>query len=104
MEPHKKLQALHHQKGWTQAELAQRLYVSHTAVSKWESVRGIPGIDSLKGISQVFDISIDSLLSGEELLTLAETDRRQSTARLRLKCGALVLLYLGFFVLFVWIE
>ena len=37
MEFHEKLQALRHQKGWTQEELAQRLYVSRTAVSKWES-------------------------------------------------------------------
>lgn len=83
MELHEKLQALRRQRGWTQEELAQRLYVSRTAVSKWESGRGIPGIDSLKAISQVFGVSIDSLLSGEELLTLAETDRRRDAARLR---------------------
>lgn len=40
MEFHEKLQALRHQKGWTQEELAQRLYVSRTAVSKWESGQG----------------------------------------------------------------
>ena len=103
MELHEKLQVLRHQQGWTQEELAQRLYVSRTAVSKWESGRGIPGIDSLKAISQVFDISIDSLLSGEELLTLAEADRRQSTARLRrllygiLDCLTALLLFLPCF-------
>ena len=65
--------------------------------------RGIPGIDSLKAISRVFDISIDSLLSGEELLTLAEADRRQSTARLRrllygiLDCLTALLLFLPCF-------
>ena len=68
MELHEKLQALRRQRGCTQEELSRRLYVSRTAVSKWESGRGIPGIDSLKAISQVFGVSIDSLLSGEELL------------------------------------
>ena len=68
MELHEKLQALRRQRGYTQEELSRRLYVSRTAVSKWESGRGIPGIDSLKAISQVFGVSIDSLLSGEELL------------------------------------
>ena len=55
-------------KGMTQQEVADRLGVSNKTVSKWESGRGIPGIDSLKAISQVFGVSIDSLLSGEELL------------------------------------
>ena len=68
MELLEKLQALRRQRGCTQEELSRRLYVSRTAVSKWESGRGIPGIDSLKAISQVFGVSIDSLLSGEERL------------------------------------
>ena len=37
MEFHEKLQALRRQRGLTQEELAERLVVSRTAVSKWES-------------------------------------------------------------------
>ena len=47
MEFHEKLQELRRQKGITQEELAQALYVSRAAVSKWESGRGYPNIDSL---------------------------------------------------------
>ena len=54
MELSEKLQALRRQKGLTQEELAQALYVSRTAVSKWESGRGYPSIDSLKAISRFF--------------------------------------------------
>ena len=82
MEFHEKLQELRKKKGLTQEELAQILYVSRTAVSKWESGRGYPNIDSLKTIAQFFGISVDSLLSGEELLTIAEEDNKQREGHL----------------------
>ena len=69
MEFHEKLQELRKARGLTQEELAEALYVSRAAVSKWESGRGYPGIDSLKAISKYFSITIDELLSGNELLT-----------------------------------
>ena len=78
MELHEKLQQLRKQKGLTQEELAEKLYVSRTAISKWESGRGYPSIDSLKMIAQFFSVSIDALLSGDEILNLAEEDQKQS--------------------------
>ena len=80
---HETLQELRRQKELTQEELAAALFVSRTAVSKWEQGRGYPNIDSLKAISTFFGVSIDDLLSGEEVLTIAHEDRRQQTARLR---------------------
>lgn len=82
MEFHEKLQALRRQQGFTQEELARRLYVSRTAVSKWESGRGYPNLESLKGLSRLFSVSIDELLSGQELVELAETDSRDKLRRL----------------------
>lgn len=72
-----KLQELRKQKELTQEELAQILFVSRTAISRWESGRGYPSIDSLKAIAAFFSISVDELLSGEELLAAAENDGRQ---------------------------
>ena len=83
MEFPQKLQELRKQSGWTQDELAKRLYVSRTAVSKWESGRGYPNVDSLKDIAKLFSVTVDELLSSEELLTIAESDTTQKTARLR---------------------
>ena len=77
MELNEKLQELRRQKGLTQEELARALYVSRTAVSKWESGRGYPNIDSLKAIAKLYSVTIDDLLSGDELLTVAEADNKQ---------------------------
>lgn len=51
-------------RGLTKEELAQVLYVSRTAISKWESGRGYLSIDSLKEISNYFGVTIDDLLFG----------------------------------------
>lgn len=78
MEFNEKLQELRKRNGLTQEELADKLFVSRTAISKWESGRGYPNIDSLKAISGFFCVSIDDLLSGDELLNIAEVDQKQT--------------------------
>lgn len=82
MEFYEKLQELRKSKGLTQEELAEALYVSRTAVSKWESGRGYPSIDSLKEISSYFSVSIDELLSGEKLLSIAERENKSNIQNL----------------------
>ena len=79
MEFHEKLQHLRKLKGLTQEQLAEQLFVSRAAVSKWESGRGYPGIDSLKAIAAFYSVTIDELLSGEELLILAQDNQKQQT-------------------------
>lgn len=78
MEFHEKLQELRKKRGITQEELAEALYVSRTAISKWESGRGYPNIDSLKEISNFFSISIDDLLSSETVLSIAENENKSN--------------------------
>lgn len=103
MELNEKLQQLRKQKGLTQEELAESLYVSRTAISKWESGRGYPNIDSLKEIARFFGITIDELLSGDELLTIAEADTKQRENRFRdlvfglLDCSIAMFFFLPFF-------
>ena len=77
MEFHKKLQELRKQKGLTQEQLAGFLYVSRTAISKWEAGRGYPNIDSLKAIAKFFGITVDELLSSDELLAVAQEDSKR---------------------------
>lgn len=83
MEFHEKLQELRKKRGLTQEELAESLYVSRTAVSKWESGRGYPSIDSLKEISKYFSVSIDDLLSGETLIDIAEKENESNMQSMR---------------------
>ena len=78
MEFHEKLQELRKNRGITQEELAEALYVSRTAISKWESGRGYPSIDSLKEISNYYSVTIDDLLSSEKLLSIAEKENKEN--------------------------
>lgn len=78
MEFNEKLQELRKQKGLTQEELASQLYVSRTAISKWESGRGYPNIESLKAIARFFSVTVDELISTEEIITVAEENQKQT--------------------------
>ena len=103
MEFHEKLQQLRKMRGLTQEELAEILFVSRTAISKWESGRGYPSIDSLKAISKFFSVSIDDLLSGDVLLTIAEEHQKQKESQFRdrvfglVDCSAALLFLLPLF-------
>ncbi len=60
-----KLKAIRKEKGYSQEEMAGLLDVSRQAVSKWESDRGIPEIDKLLQISNMFGVTLDYLLKSE---------------------------------------
>lgn len=100
MEFHEKLQELRKSRGLTQEELAEALYVSRTAISKWESGRGYPNIDSLKEISNYFSVTIDELLSGEKLLSIAEKENKSNIRNMcDLLLGSIDLFYFMLVVL-----
>lgn len=77
MEFNEKLQQLRKNKGLTQEELAQEIFVSRTAVSKWESGRGYPNIDSLKELAKFFSVTIDELISPDEIITAAKEEKQE---------------------------
>jgi transcriptional regulator with XRE-family HTH domain len=61
-----KLKIIRKQAGMSQEQLAEKLGVSRQAVTKWEADAGIPDIGNIMGISNLFGISIDELLSNEK--------------------------------------
>ena len=83
LEFHEKLQELRKKRGLTQEELAAALYVSRTAISKWESGRGYPSIDSLKALAHFYGVTVDELLSSEAVLNIAEEEQRGRARCLR---------------------
>ncbi|MBR5239508.1 MAG: helix-turn-helix transcriptional regulator [Clostridia bacterium] len=103
MEFGEKLQELRKKKGLTQEELAEKLYVSRTAVSKWESGRGYPNIESLKAIAKFFLVTVDELLSCNEVLTIAEENCKQQENYFRslvfglLDISSIIFFFLPFF-------
>ena len=100
MEFNEKLQELRKSRSLTQEELAEALFVSRTAISKWESGRGYPSIDSLKQISRFFSVTIDDLICSDEMITVAEIEKREFADKyVSLICNAMdILLALLLFI------
>lgn len=57
---------LRKEKGWTQNELAEKLQVSDKAISKWESNKGDPSLEFLPVMAELFDVTLDYLMTGKE--------------------------------------
>ncbi len=71
-----KLTNLRIQNGYSQEKLAEKLYVSRQAVSKWEVGTTLPETDKIVAISNFFDVSIDYLLKENINLKYAENLER----------------------------
>ena len=100
MKFNEKLKKLRTEQNLTQEELAGKLFVSRTAISKWESGRGYPGIDSLKVISKYFHVTIDELICSEEIVTLAENEKKETNKKITsLICSILDCLMILLFIL-----
>lgn len=55
-------------KGLSQEELAEKIYVTRQAVSRWENGETIPNTETLKLLSKFFDVSINTLLGSPRQL------------------------------------
>ena len=62
-----KVKHFREEKGMTQQTMAEKLYVTRQAVSRWECGARYPDLLTAKKISKILDVSLDELLSGEEL-------------------------------------
>lgn len=73
-----KIKKLRADNNLSQEELAQKLCVTRTAVSKWETNKGFPSIDSFKLISQLFNVSIDDLISDDDIKSKKLLDEKRA--------------------------
>jgi transcriptional regulator with XRE-family HTH domain len=62
----KKIHEIRQRKNITQEQLAKDLAISRQAVSKWESGKAIPDIENLMYISNLYDVSLDELIKGDD--------------------------------------
>jgi RNA polymerase sigma factor (sigma-70 family) len=86
-----KLQALRVQRGMTQEQLAERLFVSRELVSKWELGQRRPDIRLLREMASLFSVEIDDLMDTEqisdELFSCLPPDLQISTDQFRALLG-----------------
>jgi transcriptional regulator with XRE-family HTH domain len=71
MEPKEVLFELRKKNGLSQDEMAEKLFVTRQAVSRWENGETVPNTDTLKIISKTFGVSINTLL-GQPLNTICQ--------------------------------
>ena len=71
---------LREQKKLTQAELAEKIFVTDKAVSKWETGRGYPDISLMESLAKALDISVIELLSGKNVIN---TNRQSNMNRVQ---------------------
>ena len=68
METREIILKLREKSGMSQDELAEKLFVTRQAVSRWETGKTTPDIDTLKKLSKLFDVSINTLLGSPRKL------------------------------------
>ena len=62
------IKRLREEKNLTQAELAEKIFVTDKAISKWETGRGYPDISLVEPLAKALDLSVIELLSGESVI------------------------------------
>lgn len=64
------IKRLRENKKMTQEELAQKIFVTSKAVSKWETGKGFPDVGLLEALGKALGVSVIELLSGEDITNL----------------------------------
>jgi transcriptional regulator with XRE-family HTH domain len=88
-------------KGWTQDELAEKLFVSRQSVSKWENGLNYPNIEIIIKISDLFGLTIDELLRSDDELTKQVIKESKQLAHPKLKFTFDVLFLVGVVLLMI---
>lgn len=96
-----KLKTERTKKGWSQEELAEKLFVSRQSVSKWENGQNYPSIEIIIKISDLFGVTIDELLRSDEELTKKVIKESKQLAYPRMKFLFDVIFLAGFALLVI---
>lgn len=77
MKFNERLLDLRKKNGWSQEELGYKLDVSRQTISKWESGQTTPELEKLRTLSKIFDISVDELISEEDIVKKENTEKEK---------------------------
>ena len=106
--------AIRKEKGLTQEQLGEKLYVTGKAVSKWERGDSAPGIDLLEPLARELDITVTELLAGErvpqedlpvkseEIIIETVRQERLNRKRFLFVCVAILLLFVAYVLAEKW--
>lgn len=72
MEIRNRIKSLRARAGMSQEDLAGRIYVSRQTISSWENDKTYPDVQSLLLLSEIFDVTVDSLIK-EDVMTMTKT-------------------------------
>ena len=94
MEFAKKLKELRKEKGLTQEELANQLFVSRTLISKYESGAIYPTKENAEKIAQFFNVSLSDLIDSNETISIALNDQETNSNKIH-KVLSFLIIYLS---------
>lgn len=100
-----KLKELRIQKGISQYELADKLFVSRSAIAKWENGNGIPSDVNLKAICEFFGVKEEWLLDRRDMKEMVENLDKKNSKVLWFVLGIvtpLILVLISVFPMFVY--
>ena len=99
MELKDKIKNLRKEKGLTQAQLADALFVSRSTVAKWENGLGLPGPDSMKALEALFEVEPEQITTTEPEVVIVEKNRKLH--RIAQAAGWILLLALTAFSMYL---
>ncbi len=84
------LSELRKQKGLKQKEVAEAIQVSDKAVSRWETGRGVPDVESLQNLSDFYEVTINEILAGRHLKEEEMKEEADKNVKELVKKGAML--------------
>jgi transcriptional regulator with XRE-family HTH domain len=71
------------EKGLTQQEVADQLFVTRQCISRWEQGKGVPDVESLERLSKVFGVTLSEILDDESIKSLTINEAQLKIKRIK---------------------
>lgn len=98
-----RLKELRQKTGISQYELAEKIFVSRSAVAKWENGLGMPSKESLELLCQFFNITKDELFKEEDPLIIIDNVQKKSNKIIKILIGILCFAVISYTALFIFV-